>query len=97
MAKKNVATDPVKTEPALEEPVVETTDEVVVPAPKAEEVHEEEAVSEYTIEELAAGAESAFGCMPEMVMAALMEQKVTKCSKAEAAKLVEAFKKKEVK
>ncbi len=94
MAKKNNATDHEKPD-VVEETVQAVEEAVEAPAPIVEAPHE--VVSEYTIDELAAGAEAAFGCMPEMVMAALMEKKITKCSKAEAAEIVEAFKKKEVK
>lgn len=51
----------------------------------------------YTIREFAAGAEKVFGTAPDIVRAALMEKGINKCTKAEAVKIVDAFKNKEVK
>ncbi len=105
MAKKNTATE---TAEAVNETVavpdaVPAEEEAAVNEKAAEPDSEEEkkspfavCESEYTMDELAAGAETAFGCMPEMVMAALMERRIERCTKAEAAEIVEAFKRKEV-
>ncbi len=48
-------------------------------------------VSMYKAEELVAGAEGAFGVMPECVAAALRQAGITECTKEEAARAVKAF------
>ena len=55
-----------------------------------------EAESLYTVGELAAAAEQVFHTNPDMVTAALRVAGVTKTTQREAAKLVEAFRKREV-
>lgn len=47
--------------------------------------------SVYKAEELAAGAEEAFGTTQECVMAALRQAGITECTKEEAEKTVKAF------
>lgn len=54
------------------------------------------AESLYTVGELAAAAEQVFHTNPDMVTAALRVAGVTKTTQREAAKLVEAFRKREV-
>ena len=52
--------------------------------------------SVYKAEELAAGAEEAFGTTPECVAAALGHAGKAECSKEEAAKIVKAFRERKV-
>lgn len=52
--------------------------------------------SVYKAEELAAGAEEAFGTTPECVAAALGQAGITECSKEEASKIVKAFRERKV-
>lgn len=52
--------------------------------------------SVYKAEELAAGAEEAFGTTPECVGAALGYARVAECSKEEAARIVKAFRERKV-
>ena len=51
----------------------------------------------YTVGEFAANAEELFHTRPECVIAALKEVNITECGKAQAEKIVNAFKKSEVK
>lgn len=51
----------------------------------------------YTVGEFAANAEELFHTRPECVIAALKEVNITECGKAQAEKIVNAFKKREVK
>ncbi|MEY8425108.1 hypothetical protein AALB52_20705 [Lachnospiraceae bacterium 38-14] len=51
----------------------------------------------YTMEEFAKNAAELFGVRKEIVVAAFYDKKVTKCTKEEAKKIVEEFKKREVK
>ncbi len=50
-----------------------------------------EGASVYKAEELAAGAEEAFGTTQECVLAALRQDGITECTKEEADKIVKAF------
>lgn len=50
----------------------------------------------YKAEELAAGAEEAFGTTPECVAAALREAGIAECTKDEAKKTVKAFRERKV-
>lgn len=61
---------------------------------KAPSVRKNESV--YKAEELAAGAEDAFGTTPECVLAALRQARITECTKEEAAKAVKAFRERKV-
>ena len=49
------------------------------------------------MEEFAKNAAELFGVRKEIVVAAFYDKKVTKCTKEEAKKIVEEFKKREVK
>lgn len=62
------------------------------------ETREAEAVGEslYTAEELAAAAGTVFHTTPDLVTAALRVAGVTKTTQKEAARIVEAFRKREV-
>lgn len=51
----------------------------------------------YTMEEFAQNAAELFGARKEIVIAAFRDKNVTKCTKEEAKKIVEEFKKREVK
>ena len=52
--------------------------------------------SVYKAEELAAGAEDAFGTTPECVAAALRQAGIAECTKEEAEKTVRAFRERKV-
>lgn len=52
--------------------------------------------SVYKAEELAAGAEEAFGTTPECVAAALGQAGIMECTKEEAVKIVKAFRERKV-
>lgn len=62
-----------------------------------EPVQVEKTSPEYSVSEFCMGARQIFGVGPDIVRAALLEKGVTTCSKAEAEKIVKAFKEKEVK
>lgn len=51
----------------------------------------------YTMEDFAQNAAELFGVRKEIVIAAFRDKNVTKCTKEEAKKIVEEFKKREVK
>lgn len=55
-----------------------------------------EAESQYTVQELAAAAKQVFHTNPDIVTAALRMAGITKTTQKEAAKIVEAFRKREV-
>ena len=50
----------------------------------------------YKAEELAAGAEEAFGTTQECVMAALRQSGITECTKEDAASIVKAFRERKI-
>ncbi|MCI8564297.1 MAG: hypothetical protein HFH69_12435 [Lachnospiraceae bacterium] len=75
--------------------VKEGTLPVQHPAPDKPKAKGQEAV--YTVEELAAGAETLYGTRPECVTAALREKGITACAKEEAGEIVGRFIRKEVK
>lgn len=65
------------------------------PAPDQPKAKGQEAV--YTVEELAAGAETLFRTRPECVTAAFREKGITACTREEAGEIVGRFIRKEVK
>ncbi len=95
MAKKNKNVEPEIEK--IEAEQVEEQKEIVEVQKPAEKAEPKPVAEEYTAEEFYQAARTLFGVAPELVRAAFRCNKVTKCTKDEAIKIVETFKNKEVK